>query len=52
MRATQKYSDIKSASEAARRLKIASRKEYQARYKEDPRLPSYPDRTYKKEWTG
>ncbi|SFQ34984.1 gamma-mobile-trio integrase GmtZ, partial [Enterovibrio norvegicus] len=45
------YPDLQTASEAAQHLKITSRKEYQARYKKDPRLPSNPYEMYKKEWT-
>jgi hypothetical protein len=45
---TNKYT-FKEAKEAVRKLepKIKKRKEYDERYKEDPRLPSSPYETYK-----
>ena len=45
----KKYSSYNEAKQATTRLKIKSQKEYQLqqRYKEDPRLTSKPNRTYK-----
>lgn len=47
--------DFYSFQEASQRvvlLGIVSRKEYAARYREDPMLPSNPSTVYKESWTG
>jgi len=43
------YSTFIEACKATKALEITSQKEYQKRYKEDPRLPSNPRQTYIKE---
>ena len=49
---TNKYT-FKEAKEAVRKLEIKTKPEYKERYKEDPRLPSHPDRTYEgKGWNN
>ncbi len=44
------YPTFTEAQQAAFVLGITSGKEYQQRYKEDPRLPSNPIKTYSAEW--
>jgi len=44
------YSIYKEAKKSTQKLKITSLIEYKKRYKEDPLLPSQPDRTYSNEW--
>lgn len=44
------YSSYDKAKKAARKLNIKSYTDYRNRYTEDPKLPSNPARTYKKEW--
>ncbi|MGR5234374.1 integrase repeat-containing protein, partial [Vibrio rotiferianus] len=44
------YSTYAEASEAAIGLGIQSQREYQQRYKEDERLPSYPNKGYANDW--
>lgn len=44
------YETYDEAAAAARRLKIFSRPVYKARYREDPRLPSHPERDYAAHW--
>jgi hypothetical protein len=44
------YITLEEAREATLRLGIKFMEEYKARYKEDPRLLSDPDRFYKAEW--
>ncbi|MDF1496915.1 MAG: integrase repeat-containing protein [Patescibacteria group bacterium] len=46
------YETLEEASSATQKLGIGMSKEYIKRYKEDPRLPSSPDRVYKSEWQG
>ena len=48
----EKYRTLAEAKVATRRLGIKSAKEYQKRYRKDPRLPSNLHQTYKSEWTG
>lgn len=48
----KKYQTLEEASQAARRLEIKTVKEYQRRYKEDPRLPFAPHLIYPQEWTN
>lgn len=45
-----KYKTIKEASKAAIALGFNSRAEYQAGFKQDPRLPAAPDRLYSDYW--
>ena len=44
------YSTVGEASKAAQKLKINSNTQYRAKYKQDPHLPSMPERAYKVEW--
>ncbi len=44
------YPTFSEAQQAAIALGITTVREYNRRYKEDPRLPSAPDRTYGKDW--
>lgn len=44
------YPTFSEAKKATLRLGITSYADYQKRYKEDPRLPSQPARTYAKDW--
>lgn len=44
------YETLEAASVAAISLNISSRAEYLRRYKEDDRLPSEPNNTYKQSW--
>lgn len=44
------YTTIEEATESVVRLKILSREDYQARYKEDSRLPSNPSNVYSSDW--
>ena len=44
------YSTLEEASHAAQTLNITTVTEYSKRYKEDPRLPSNPQRVYADEW--
>ncbi len=46
------YKNLAEASWAAQKLGIKNIREYQKRYKEDPRLPSNPNVVYKTEWKG
>lgn len=46
------YKKIEEAKIAANKLLITSRSEYLSRYHEDPKLPSTPDKFYKKDWSG
>ncbi|MCU8325071.1 VPA1269 family protein [Vibrio vulnificus] len=46
------YPNLATASEAAKRLGIASGKEYLKRYKSDPLLPCQPYKFYAAEWTN
>jgi len=46
------YPTLFEAQQAVVRLGISSYSEYNNRYKEDPRLPSEPKRTYPKEWAA
>ncbi|MEZ9202265.1 VPA1269 family protein [Vibrio splendidus] len=48
----RKYHTYINASKAANKLGIKTREEYTVRYKEDPLLPSVPERIYKSEWSG
>lgn len=50
--ASRYYDSIKEASRAAQRLGIKNSIEYRGgkKYKEDPRLPSNPQSTYKSDW--
>ncbi|MFB1074846.1 integrase repeat-containing protein [Vibrio diabolicus] len=48
----KKYHTYIDASKAANKLGIKTREEYNIRYKEDPLLPSSPERIYKSEWSG
>ncbi|MEZ9510902.1 VPA1269 family protein [Vibrio breoganii] len=48
----KKYKQLHIASKAVQKLKILSEPEYRKRYKEDPFLPSNPNRTYKKDWVS
>ncbi len=48
----KKYPTYVEAFLAVRRLGITSGVEYKARYKEDPLLPSAPDKYYPSEWRG
>jgi len=45
------YQSWKAASRACRRLGITTRAEYLKRYKENPMLPSHPERSYR-DWPG
>lgn len=47
-----RYSTIELASEAAIRIGLHSSDDYCKRYKEDPLLPSNPQKHYSKEWSG
>ena len=47
-----KYYTYTEASIVVKKLSIKTRDEYNVRYKEDPLLPSRPERIYKKEWNG
>lgn len=47
----RKFATLKEASEAAQKLNIKSRGEYRARYREDLRLPVFPDKFYS-DWLG
>ena len=50
---SNKYLTFEEASEAAQKLGIKGSnlaKEYEKRYKEDPKLPSSPVEKYKKDW--
>ncbi|MEN9613927.1 MAG: hypothetical protein RLZZ347_234 [Candidatus Parcubacteria bacterium] len=47
---TSFYPTLTEASNAAIRLGIKTGPDYQARYKEDPRLPSVPPSAYKDSW--
>ena len=47
-----KYKTIKEASKAAIALGFNSIAEYQAGFKQDPRLPAAPDRLYSDDWEG
>ena len=40
------YPTLAEASQAAQALGIQSREDYRSQYKQDPRLPAYPDRFY------
>jgi len=44
------YMTIDEASDAAQKLGIRTKSEYQKNYKKDPRLPANPPRTYSYEW--
>jgi integrase len=44
------YETIEEASQAAIKLGIKSQTQYHKRYKEDPKLPSAPDYTYRDAW--
>ena len=44
------YETVEEASEATIKLGILTAPEYSIRYKEDPRLPSSPNRRYKDTW--
>lgn len=44
------YPTFSDAQKAVTKLGISSFAEYKERYKEDPRLPSNPNRTYAEEW--
>jgi hypothetical protein len=47
-----KYQTYQEFTSAVRKLGIISIKEYRARYREDPKLPSAADVFYKKDWNG
>ncbi|WP_447747714.1 gamma-mobile-trio integrase GmtZ [Pseudomonas nicosulfuronedens] len=47
-----KYKTYDEASAAARSLGIRNHSDYILRYKEDPKLPREPGKSYKKEWRG
>ncbi|WP_257173417.1 VPA1269 family protein [Colwellia sp. M166] len=50
---TNFYETLQEASDAALALNISSGIEYGRRYKEDPKLPAYPDTKYKDQgWEG
>ncbi len=49
---TKHYDSVKEASMAAIALGIETIAEYEVRYKEDPKLPSNPHRTYRTGWLG
>jgi len=51
LRRENKYKTIQEASQATQRLSIFTSREYENRYKEDPKLPSHPRRVYS-EWKG
>ena len=44
------YSSLVEAQRATQALVIATNTEYQKRYREDPRLPSSPHKTYSADW--
>ncbi|MCL1042516.1 integrase, partial [Shewanella marisflavi] len=44
------YSSLAEAQQAAQTLAIATLTEYQKRYRQDPRLPSQPNRIYAADW--
>ncbi|AZG34806.1 gamma-mobile-trio integrase GmtZ [Shewanella psychromarinicola] len=44
------YNTIEEASKAVIKLRIKSITEYRERYKEDPNLPSNPNKTYSDDW--
>ena len=44
------YYTLTEAKRATALLKISSQLEYQERYREDPKLPSNPNKMYPKEW--
>ncbi|MCE9793333.1 integrase, partial [Shewanella indica] len=44
------YSSLAEAQQATQALAIATSSEYKQRYREDPRLPSRPDRAYAADW--
>ncbi|MCG8905607.1 VPA1269 family protein [Pseudomonas sp. DP-17] len=46
------YESLAEASEAAKALGVTTLREYRRRYKEDPRLPSDPWKSYPDEWIG
>lgn len=46
------YDSVNDASKATIALGIRTMAEYALRYKEDPKLPSNPHRTYRGEWSG
>ncbi|MBU0645874.1 hypothetical protein KJ611_00120 [Patescibacteria group bacterium] len=46
----KKYLTYREAHESALKLRCPSQPEYMRRFREDPRLPSRPDRTYPKQW--
>lgn len=46
------YKDIEVASRAAIRLGILNSTDYVARYRENPRLPARPDKSYKGKWVS
>lgn len=48
----EKYVTLGEALEATRKLSIKTRVEYYRRYKEDLRLPHYPEAKYKDDWDG
>lgn len=50
-RSSSFYSSLAQAASAVQRLGITSNLEYLQRWREDPQLPSKPERTYKDEWT-
>lgn len=47
-----KYDSLKTASEAAIKLKIQGQKDYGKLYREDPKLPSCPAHYYSESWRG
>ncbi|WLQ16821.1 VPA1269 family protein [Hahella aquimaris] len=46
------YPSLSEARKAAQRLGVTTWGEYNKRYKEDPCLPSCPNKVYAEEWTG
>jgi hypothetical protein len=46
------YKTWKEASKACKKLHIRSAKEYRKRYKEDKRLPQFPNKYYKGTFPG
>lgn len=48
----ENYKTINEASKAAITLGISSSASYAARYENDPKLPSCPRKTYRKDWIG
>jgi hypothetical protein len=44
------YKTVKEASISAIKLGIIGARDYNNRYKQDPRLPSFPSKFYRKEW--